>query len=81
MSPEVSESHFTQNIGMATGSDRLSPEVAVCHRKWPYDTGSGCMSPEVAVCHWKFAEVVYRIVNRMLTGLVGLKKNATVCIQ
>ncbi len=32
------------------------------------------MSPEVAVCHWKFAEVVYRTVKRMLTGLVGLKK-------
>ncbi len=44
------------------------------HRKWPYDTGSGCMSPEVAVCHRNFAKVVYRTVNRMLTGLVGLKK-------
>jgi hypothetical protein len=39
------------------------------------------MSPEVAVCRQKFAKVVYRTVNRMLTGLVGLKKiQLCVCV-
>jgi hypothetical protein len=67
--PHVTGSgRMSPDVAYVTGSGRMSPEVAVCHRTW-------LMSPEVAVCHRKFAEVVYRTVNRMLTGLVGLKKN------
>ncbi len=55
MSLEVFESHFTQNIGIATGSGRISTKVAVYHRKWwPYVTGSGRMSSEVVVYHQKW---------------------------
>jgi hypothetical protein len=53
LSPEVSESHFTESFGMATGSGRILPEVAVCHR-------TSLTSPEVAVCHRKWPCVTGR---------------------